>query len=85
MSVKPSYLRANRMFHLDDPQSNCQGWYFEIRDGKPRGSYITLGLAYMALRLYLREVEKTQLSRHERTFESRNAGPAGLEVLPTQS
>lgn len=62
MFMKQSYLRVNRMFHLDNPQTGYRGWYFEVRDDSPRGPYASLKLADIALEMYLNGVAKTQQS-----------------------
>ena len=35
-----SYFHTNRLFHLYSPQGGGRGWYFEVREGAPRGSPI---------------------------------------------
>ena len=63
MFMSQSYLRTSRMFHLDNPQTGNRGWYFEVRDGQPRGPYVSLALASMALRTYLYGLEKSSPDR----------------------
>lgn len=48
-----SYFHVNRVFHVDTPQDNRGGWYFEVRDGPPHGPYAFQVLAEMALAAYL--------------------------------
>lgn len=70
MFMKQTYLRSNRMFYLDNLQTGMRGWYFEVRDDQPRGPYVSLALASMALRVYLSVLEQSQPWR-ERAVEAR--------------
>ena len=76
------YIRVNRMFHLDKPQTGNRGWYFEVRDGQPRGPYVSLALASMALRTYLYGLEKSQPDR-ERVVEAWGERVSRLEARNT--
>jgi hypothetical protein len=76
------YIRVNRMFHLDKPQTGNRGWYFEVRDGLPRGPYASLALASMALRTYLYGLEKSQPDR-ERVVEAWGERVSRLEARIT--
>ncbi|MFZ5619723.1 MAG: DUF6316 family protein [Pseudomonadota bacterium] len=58
-----SHFRVDRIFHVDAPQSNRSGWYFEVSDGSSHGPYTTRALAGMALVAYLRDPEQTRRSR----------------------
>lgn len=83
MFMKQSYLRVNRMFHLDNPHTGYRGWYFEVRDGSPRGPYASLKLADIALEMYLNSVAKTQDSGPRRAIDVRIERLAGLQARTT--
>ncbi|MFZ5619704.1 MAG: DUF6316 family protein [Pseudomonadota bacterium] len=48
-----SRFRDQRVFHVDIPGGEAGGWYFEVREGSPRGPYATRRLAELALADYL--------------------------------
>jgi len=58
-----SHFQVDRIFHVDAPQSNRSGWYFEVRGGSSCGPYATRVLAGMALAGYLRDPEQMRRSR----------------------
>lgn len=66
-----TYLRVNRMFHVDNPQTGYRGWYFEVRDDQPQGPYPSLKLAGIALQSYLNGLAKIQHSGHSRAMDMR--------------
>lgn len=63
MTMSCSYFHVNRVFHVDAPQDNCGGWYFEVRDGTPHGPYASRALAEMALEGYLSDPGQTPHAR----------------------
>lgn len=46
-------FRNHRVFYVGDPIGQTDGWYFEVRDGDPRGPYATRSMAEQALADYL--------------------------------
>ena len=44
-----SRFRDQRVFHVDDPEGQAGGWYFEVREGSSHGPYLTRSLAEQAL------------------------------------
>lgn len=77
------YRRVNRMFHLDPPNTDSRGWYFEIRDGLPRGPYRSLALAGMALEAYLSRLENTQHSDRSRAVSVHGENTECWEAITT--
>ena len=53
LNMTQSYFHTDRIFHIDSPQGNHRGWYFETRDDMPHGPYMTVTLAEIALATYL--------------------------------
>lgn len=41
--------RSERVFHVDDPDGDCGGWFFEVRGTDPQGPFATRRLAEIAL------------------------------------
>lgn len=64
-----SYFHTNRLFHMDSPQGGGRGWYFEVREGTPRGPYATRELAGMALGAYVGRLQGTR-----RTLDTQGEG-----------
>lgn len=56
-------FRDQRVFHVDSPAGGAGGWYFEVREGLPRGPYATRSLAEEALADYLEELNASSRSR----------------------
>ncbi len=81
--MNQEYRRANRMFHLDYPTTGNRGWYFEVRDGQPRGAYASLKLAGMALQVYLSRLEKTHRLGHSRVVDMRDVDTQCQETQTT--
>lgn len=48
-----SRFRDQRVFHVDDPEGQAGGWYFEVREGPSHGPYLTRSLAEQALADFL--------------------------------
>ena len=48
-----SRFRDQRVFHVDDPEGQADGWYFEVREGLAHGPYLTRRLAEQALADFL--------------------------------
>ncbi len=69
-----SRFRDQRVFHVDDPAGQAGGWYFEVRDGPPRGPYATQGLAGRALADFLEGREASPRPRDGDGTEGTDAG-----------
>lgn len=67
--MKRAYFHSNRFFYADSPQGGGRGWYFEVREGAPRGPYASRELAGMALGAYVGRMRDARRASDNQPFE----------------
>ena len=61
--------RSERVFHVNDPDSDCGGWFFEVRGSDPQGPFATRRLAEISLAEDLPQMPDTPRSQNSKETE----------------